>query len=104
MQELPASGVVGDAARGCIRSVRALSSAKSHAPSSVYFCNFLLRSYGPFNYAGAFTTESNRRFDGWLKGRNAASGIRDFEAVRDVAGEVKGSVLVPVLIPVSCVC
>jgi hypothetical protein len=45
-------------------------------------------SYGPFNYSGTFTTDSNRRFDGWLKSRNAASGIRDFEAVRDAAVKV----------------
>jgi hypothetical protein len=45
-------------------------------------------SYGPFNYSGTFTTDSNRRFDGWLKSRNAASGIRDFEAVRDSAVKV----------------
>jgi hypothetical protein len=45
-------------------------------------------SYGPFNYSGTFTTESNRKFDGWLKSRNSASGIRDFEAVKDAAVKV----------------
>jgi len=33
--------------------------------------------YGPFNYNGAFTSESNARFDQWLKQRNPESGIRD---------------------------
>ena len=37
--------------------------------------------YGPFNYGGQFTSESNARFERWLKERNPVSGIRDFEAV-----------------------
>jgi len=41
--------------------------------------------YGPFNYAGQFTSESNCRFDHWLKDRDAKSGIRDFEAVDKLA-------------------
>ena len=43
--------------------------------------------YGPFNYGGSFTSESNRAFDAWLKGRDAASGIRDFEAVVALAAQ-----------------
>lgn len=43
--------------------------------------------YGPFNYGGTFTSESNRAFDAWLKGRDAASGIRDFEAVVALAAQ-----------------
>lgn len=41
--------------------------------------------YGPFNYNGAFTSESNARFDVWLKSRDPASGVRDFEAVDALA-------------------
>ncbi len=37
--------------------------------------------YGPFNYGGEFTSSSNARFDDWLKARDPASGVRDFEAV-----------------------
>lgn len=37
--------------------------------------------YGPFNYNGDFTSESNRNFDLWLKERNLKSGIRHFEDV-----------------------
>ena len=37
--------------------------------------------YGPFNYGGEFTSSSNARFDEWLKARDPASGVRDFEAV-----------------------
>ena len=41
--------------------------------------------YGAFNYGGNFTTESNARFDRWLKERDPLSGIRDFEAVNALA-------------------
>ena len=41
--------------------------------------------YGPFNYGGAFTSDSNASFDQWLKARDALSGIRDFEAVNALA-------------------
>jgi hypothetical protein len=41
--------------------------------------------YGPFNYAGAYTSDSNRDFDGWLNARDPQSGIRDFEAVDALA-------------------
>ena len=41
----------------------------------------VLATYGPFNYSGAYTAESNAQFDRWLKSRDAMSGIRDFEAV-----------------------
>lgn len=43
--------------------------------------------YGPFRYAGDFTTESNARFDDWLKSQNPHSGIRDFEWVNGLASE-----------------
>jgi cyclopropane fatty-acyl-phospholipid synthase-like methyltransferase len=38
--------------------------------------------YGPYKYEGAFTTQSNERFDGWLKSRDPLSGIRDIEVVQ----------------------
>jgi hypothetical protein len=41
--------------------------------------------YGPFNYGGSFTSESNARFDAWLRERDRASGLRDFEGVDDLA-------------------
>jgi len=52
----------------------------------------LLAVYGPFNYNGAFTSESNARFDAWLKSRDPASGVRDFEAV-DALARAQGLVL-----------
>ena len=48
----------------------------------------LLIVYGPFNYGGAFTSDSNRVFEQWLKDRDPASGIRDFEAVDALARAV----------------
>ncbi len=45
----------------------------------------VLAMYGPFNYGGAFTSDSNRAFDAWLRARDPDSGIRDVEAVRTLA-------------------
>jgi len=47
----------------------------------------LLILYGPFNYQGEYTSESNRSFDVWLKQRDSVSGIRDFEALDQLANE-----------------
>lgn len=44
---------------------------------------FLL--YGPFNYAGQFSSDSNVRFDSWLKQRDPASGIKDLDWLRKIA-------------------
>jgi len=52
----------------------------------------LLCLYGPFNYGGKFTSESNARFDVWLKSRNPLSGVRDFEALNALA-EAQGMTL-----------
>lgn len=41
--------------------------------------NGLLVLYGPFNYNNAYTSESNARFDIWLKQQNPHSAIRNFE-------------------------
>ncbi|KGJ93966.1 DUF938 domain-containing protein [Colwellia psychrerythraea] len=41
--------------------------------------------YGPFNYQGKFTSESNANFDIWLKERDSQSGIRDIEAILTLA-------------------
>lgn len=52
----------------------------------------VLAVYGPFNDGGAFTSDSNRAFDAWLKARDPASGIRDAEAV-DALAQAQGLVL-----------
>ncbi len=41
--------------------------------------------YGPFNYGGSYTSDSNARFDKWLKERDPGSGIRDFESLNELA-------------------
>ena len=37
--------------------------------------------YGPFNYGGSFSSQSNAVFDEWLKRRDSDSGIRDIEKI-----------------------
>lgn len=49
--------------------------------------------YGPFNYAGAYTSPSNERFDRSLRAPNPGMGIRDFEALDALARE-RGMALV----------
>jgi cyclopropane fatty-acyl-phospholipid synthase-like methyltransferase len=41
--------------------------------------------YGPFNYDGLYTSESNANFDRWLKTRNPNSGIRDVADLNQLA-------------------
>lgn len=50
--------------------------------------NGILAVYGPFNYHGTYTSDSNRDFDGWLKQRSALSAIRDFEAIDRLASDI----------------
>lgn len=41
--------------------------------------------YGPFRYGGQHTSDSNAEFDAYLKARDPASGIREFEALDALA-------------------
>jgi len=41
--------------------------------------------YGPFKYKGEFTSPSNDEFNSLLQSRDSLSGIRDFEAVEQLA-------------------
>ena len=45
----------------------------------------LFCSYGPFNVGGEYTSESNARFDLWLKTQNPLSAIRDLGALSRLA-------------------
>lgn len=56
----------------------------------------LLHVYGPFNRNGAFTSESNARFDADLKARNALWGIRDLESLIGAA-EAEGFAVLQLL-------
>ena len=44
--------------------------------------------YGPFNYEGKYTSESNEKFDTWLHQQNPQSAIRDFEWVNSLAEKI----------------
>jgi SAM-dependent methyltransferase len=46
----------------------------------------LLCVYGPFNYGGQFTSPSNAAFDASLRAGAPHMGIRDIEAMQDLAG------------------
>ncbi|WP_028834887.1 MULTISPECIES: DUF938 domain-containing protein [unclassified Pseudoalteromonas] len=41
--------------------------------------------YGPFKYKGEFTSPSNNEFNSLLQSRDLLSGIRDFEAIEQLA-------------------
>ncbi|MGH8026132.1 MAG: DUF938 domain-containing protein [Pseudoxanthomonas sp.] len=47
-----------------------------------------LAVYGPFNYGGEFTSDSNRAFDASLKARDGRMGIRDAAAVDALARSI----------------
>jgi len=44
--------------------------------------------YGPFNYAGQFTSQSNALFDAMLRTQAAHQGLRDSEAVISLADQI----------------
>jgi len=52
------------------------------APGAPFFL------YGPFMYGGKHTSESNARFDRWLRSRAAHRGIRDLDWLVEVAGRL----------------
>lgn len=49
----------------------------------------LFMLYGPFNYDEKYTSDSNERFDEWLKSRNPESAIRNFETLDELANKNK---------------
>ncbi|MGC8120226.1 DUF938 domain-containing protein [Marinobacter sp. VGCF2001] len=55
----------------------------AHLQSDGAFC-----LYGPFRHQGEFTSESNRAFDQSLKANAPHMGIRDIEALAELAGQV----------------
>lgn len=52
-----------------------------------------LAIYGPFNYQGQFTSDSNAQFDQWLKQQVPHRGIRDFEKINQLASDIGLSLL-----------
>lgn len=63
--------------------------------------NGILCIYGPFNYQGKYTSESNANFDLWLKAGDENSGIRDFEAVCQLATKAGLSLMEDVSMPAN---
>jgi cyclopropane fatty-acyl-phospholipid synthase-like methyltransferase len=45
----------------------------------------IMCAYGPFRYDGRYTSESNREFDNMLRDRDPASGLRDIQAIAELA-------------------
>lgn len=53
--------------------------------ASVLVPGGVLYAYGPYRYASRPLEPSNEAFDAWLKARDPLSGVRDFEAVDELA-------------------
>ena len=56
-----------------------------HGAGLVLQAGGFLCVYGPFKYAGEYTSESNASFELWLQERDPVSAIRDFETVNALA-------------------
>ena len=63
-----------------------------------------LAVYGPFNYQGQFTSDSNRDFDASLRARDPRMGVRDFEAVNQLAEDQGLSLIEDVAMPANNRC
>jgi SAM-dependent methyltransferase len=63
-----------------------------------------LAVYGPFNYGGNFTSDSNREFDISLRARDPRMGIRDFEAVDALARDIGLQLVEDVAMPANNHC
>ncbi|WP_392344359.1 DUF938 domain-containing protein [Pseudoalteromonas prydzensis] len=57
--------------------------------------------YGPFKYQGRFTSESNQRFDEFLKQQDSQSGIRDFEWIQQLAASAGLTLVSDVAMPAN---
>ncbi|MCW9047180.1 MAG: class I SAM-dependent methyltransferase [Gammaproteobacteria bacterium] len=61
----------------------------------------LFVQYGPFNYNGQYTSESNANFDIWLKQRNPLSCIKHFESMQEQAEMNQLSLLKDIEMPAN---
>ncbi|MCL1045888.1 MULTISPECIES: DUF938 domain-containing protein [Shewanella] len=57
--------------------------------------------YGPFNYQGQYSSESNASFDEWLKQNNPQSGIRDIEWITALAAQQSFTLINDVEMPAN---
>jgi hypothetical protein len=58
-------------------------------------------SYGPFNVNGTYTSESNARFDNWLKEQDPLSAIRDIGALVALAEKASMELLEEITMPAN---
>jgi cyclopropane fatty-acyl-phospholipid synthase-like methyltransferase len=56
-----------------------------HGAGGVLAPGGIMCVYGPFRYEGRYTSDSNREFDAMLKERDPASGLRDIQAIAQLA-------------------
>lgn len=68
---------------------------------SLLLADAVVAIYGPFNYGGKFTSESNAKFNDWLRERGAHMAIRDFEAVNGLAGTIGLKLIADVAMPAN---
>jgi cyclopropane fatty-acyl-phospholipid synthase-like methyltransferase len=61
----------------------------------------LFALYGPFRYSGRPTSESNARFDAWLRAGDPASGVRNFEDVQALAEQCGLTLLEDIAMPAN---
>lgn len=60
--------------------------------------------YGPFNYHGRYSSESNAAFDQWLQDRGAHMAIRDAESVDALANSVGLHLIADIAMPANNRC
>jgi hypothetical protein len=60
--------------------------------------------YGPFNYQGRYSSDSNAAFDQWLKARGAHMAIRDVEAVDALASQASFNLVEDITMPANNRC
>ena len=61
----------------------------------------ILCIYGPFKYGGCFTSESNERFDTFLKQQDSHSGIRDIETIEQLATKADLTLIKDITMPAN---
>ena len=73
-------------------SSRGSAAAVQGALDTALAADARLAIYGPFNYGGKFSSDSNAAFDAALRADDPKRGIRDFEAV-DALARARGFTL-----------
>ena len=57
--------------------------------------------YGPFNYGGAYTSDSNARFDAMLRANDPDSGIRDVDWLQQLAADAELELQADIAMPAN---